>query len=92
MAGLLAIGPDYVRDTILPKLGFVFDQLNDRLKSDDSKLSNRIERSEIIRLKAFLVRSCRVIWVKCLKTNYKLDKEIVDNIVSYFGSSVFDPI
>lgn len=92
LAGLLAIGPDYVRDTVLPKLKFVVEQLNERLKSDNGKHSNAIERSEVIRLKAFLMRSCQVIWMKCLKTNYKLDKEIVDNIVFYFGSSIFEPI
>ena len=93
LAGLLAIGPDYVRDTILPKLQFVIEQLESRLTTDiNGNQSNRIERSEIIRLKAFLLRSCRVIWMKCLKTDYELDQEIIDNIVTYFGPSVFDGI
>ncbi|KAK8898621.1 hypothetical protein M9Y10_000913 [Tritrichomonas musculus] len=91
LAGLLAIGPDIVRDTILPKLKFIIEKLEKRLKTEDNGSHiNRIERSEMIRLKSYLMHSCRVVWMKCQKTKYKLDDEIINNMMTYFGSSIFD--
>ncbi|OHT09219.1 hypothetical protein TRFO_21953 [Tritrichomonas foetus] len=85
VSGLFEISTDFVRDTILPKLESIMDDLQPKLES-----TNENEKFQAVRLKSFLYQACHLICMKEKENNHEMEEEVVELISLYFGGSIFD--